>query len=109
MVCQRGKSTPHRGKWYPADTRFTRLDTNLWEAVIVTGVMHQIRAHAAFVGIALLGDRRYGGAPLPAGFAPPGVTFALHHHEMEGLVTPAPRLATPDWWGGLRAAGSLTR
>jgi 23S rRNA-/tRNA-specific pseudouridylate synthase len=49
--------------------------------VIVTGVMHQIRAHAAFVGLALTGDRRYGGRPTPDGF---DAEFRLHHVGLSG-------------------------
>ena len=78
MVVQRGASTPHRGRWYPAHTAFRRIDGALWEAVITTGVMHQIRVHAAFVGLPLAGDRLYGGGPTPE-HAPPGATFLLHH------------------------------
>lgn len=82
MVVQRGPRTRHRGKWYPADTTFRHLGSNRWEAVIVTGVMHQIRVHAASVGIPLLGDTIYGGSPWPA---PQGVLFPLHHCRMDGL------------------------
>ena len=83
MVFRRGGSTPHRGRWYPAETRFQRLDGPLWEAVIRTGVMHQIRVHAAAVGIPLRGDSLYGGAPFMD--APVGVRFPLHHCRLEGL------------------------
>ncbi|MEQ1568292.1 MAG: pseudouridine synthase, partial [Myxococcota bacterium] len=61
MVVQRGERTPHRGKWLPAETSFTRLEDTLFEARMSTGVMHQIRVHAAFLGIPLAGDARYGG------------------------------------------------
>lgn len=83
MVVRRGQNTPHRGRWYPADTRFRHLGGALWEAVIVTGVMHQIRIHAASVGLALRGDRVYGAPTWDD--APEGVTFALHHCRIEGL------------------------
>lgn len=97
MVVQRGASTPHRGSWLPAETRFRRISGRLWEAEMRTGVMHQIRVHAAFLGLPLLGDRRYGGGPTPDD-APAGVTFFLHH---VGLVGPD-RLRTeavpmPGW------------
>jgi 23S rRNA-/tRNA-specific pseudouridylate synthase len=78
MVVQRGEHTPHRGRWYPARTDFRRVHGTLFEVTMHTGVMHQIRVHAAFLGIALLGDRRYGGGPTPQD-APDGVQFYLHH------------------------------
>ncbi|MBW1881143.1 MAG: RNA pseudouridine synthase [Deltaproteobacteria bacterium] len=97
MVVQRGRSTPHRGRWFPAETDFRRVAGPLFEARMRTGVMHQIRVHAAFVGIPLLGDQRYGGGKPPAD-APAGVTFFLHHLGIagpEGLRTdPVP---LPSW------------
>ena len=42
MVVQRGANTPHRGRWYPASSAFTRLSDDLWQVVITTGVMHQL-------------------------------------------------------------------
>lgn len=96
MVVQRGRNTPHRGRWYPAETSFRRLQGRLWEATMRTGVMHQIRAHAGFVGIAILGDRKYGGGRTPDD-APEGLSFYLHHVGLQGpgLVTdPVP---TPAW------------
>jgi 23S rRNA-/tRNA-specific pseudouridylate synthase len=106
MIVQRGKDTPHRGKWYAADTRFVQLDGPLWEATITTGVMHQIRVHAASVGLALWGDHLYGGGQLPEGSAPPGVTFVLHHASTSGPVEGypalgAPPLPVPRWWESL--------
>jgi 23S rRNA pseudouridine1911/1915/1917 synthase len=98
MVVQRGRDTPHRGRWLPAHTRFRRRHGTLFDAVIRTGVMHQIRVHAAFVGIPILGDRRYGGGETPEG-APPGLVFYLHH---VGFSSADPALETapvplPDW------------
>jgi 23S rRNA pseudouridine1911/1915/1917 synthase len=53
----------------PAVTRFAPLELRggftLLEVEIPTGVMHQIRAHLAFIGHALAGDALYGGPPLP--------------------------------------------
>jgi 23S rRNA pseudouridine1911/1915/1917 synthase len=66
--------TPHRGKWYPAWTCISRRGA-AWQAEIRTGVMHQVRVHAAFVGLALTGDRLYGGAP---------GAFRLHHARIVG-------------------------
>lgn len=99
MIVQRGASTPHRGRWYPAHTTFRHLRDNLWEAVITTGVMHQIRVHAAFVGLPLLGDHLYGGGKVSAAEA--GRTFCLHHvglTDNDALRTakvPLPKWARP--------------
>jgi 23S rRNA pseudouridine1911/1915/1917 synthase len=92
VVVQRGRDTPHRGRWLPARTVFRRVDGRLFEAEMRTGVMHQIRVHAAFLGIPILGDRRYGG-----GFTPEG-TFCLHHRGFsgpDGLRTAA--VPDPSW------------
>lgn len=96
MIARRGPNTPHRGKWHPAETRFTRIAGDLFEAEMRTGVMHQIRVHAAFVGIALLGDRLYGGGETPAD-APPGVTYFLHHVGLEGPGIRTEPIPLPDW------------
>jgi 23S rRNA-/tRNA-specific pseudouridylate synthase len=99
MLVQRGNNTPHRGKWYPAHTQFRRLATaadgvNLWEAIITTGVMHQIRVHAAWVGIPLRGDQRYGGgAPTDT-----SIPFLLHHIGLTGPDLDPPRAPVPDFW-----------
>jgi len=65
------RSVARGGK--PALTRFSVLQTNsrftLVEVELVTGRMHQIRAHFAEAGHPLLGDERYGGLaaiPFPA-------------------------------------------
>ena len=76
MVWERGPRTAHRGRWYPAWTRFVHLDGRDWRAEIRTGVMHQIRVHAAFAGVPLDGDPIYG---LP-GTGP----FLLHHEQIVG-------------------------
>lgn len=99
MIVRRGADTPHRGRWLPAATRFTRLEGDLWRAVIRTGVMHQIRVHAAFVGLRLAGDAVYGGGAPPED-APAGASFLLHHVGLRGPgglgTEPVPR---PRWCG----------
>jgi 23S rRNA-/tRNA-specific pseudouridylate synthase len=67
MVVQRGQNTPHRGKWYPARTSFSRLRGRIFEATMRTGVTHQIRAHAAFLGIPVL-ELHHVGVTGPDGF-----------------------------------------
>jgi 23S rRNA pseudouridine1911/1915/1917 synthase len=99
MIVQRGKSTPHRGRWYTAHTSFRRLgkttDTAfLWEAVITTGVMHQIRVHAASVGIPLRGDKHYGGGTPQD----ESISFLLHHIGMTGPDFLPPEASVPDFW-----------
>jgi 23S rRNA-/tRNA-specific pseudouridylate synthase len=98
MVVQRGESTPHRGKWYAAETRFRHINGRLWEAVITTGVMHQIRVHAAFVGIPLAGDRVYGGGMLECPNAPSNVRFGLHHLGLIGGDLKRVEAMLPDWF-----------
>lgn len=53
----------------PAITKYRALGTGdaatLLDIEIPTGVMHQIRAHFAFVGYPVLGDTLYGGRTLP--------------------------------------------
>jgi len=98
MVVQRGANTPHRGKWYPAETFFRHIEGGLWEAVIRTGVMHQIRVHAASCGLTLAGDPIYGSAKDALGGCPEGVDFCLHHVGLEGGELELQRLDPPGWW-----------
>ena len=107
MIVKRGANTPCRGKWHPAQTTFRRLGeveggSTMWEAVIRTGVMHQIRAHAAFVGLALQGDRRYGGGQ-PCG-TPDNerIPFLLHHLGLSGAGLSPPAAPLPDFWPRLK-------
>ena len=99
MTVQRGVASPHRGAWHSARTEFTRVSGRIWEARMRTGVMHQIRVHAAFVGIPLLGDPLYGGGLTPLD-APPGITFFLHHLGIDGVTDPVP---SPAWLQGTDA------
>lgn len=96
MVWQRGTNTPHRGRWYTAHTELRRLGPrgalHLWEAIITTGVTHQIRLHAAAVGLALLGDRLYGGTSHEDG------RFFLHHDSIEGWPGGTPPSPRPTDW-----------
>ncbi len=96
MVVRRGASTPHRGRWHEAETTFRRLAGRLWEVRMSTGVMHQIRVHAAFLGLPLVGDPIYGGGPTPAD-APAGVTFFLHHAGFEGGGVRTAPVPDPGW------------
>lgn len=102
MVVQRSPTTPHRGRWYPAHTELRVLGGRLVQAVITTGVTHQIRLHAAFLGAPILGDRLYGGGPTPED-APDGLTFYLHCYGFDGpLVTE--QVAEPEWIADASAA-----
>ena len=99
MVVQRGKNTPHRGKWFSANTSFHHLASrggiHLWEATMRTGVMHQIRLHAAIAGLALLGDRLYGGGESLTYFPS---DFALHHCGIESTRWQIRSVCLPEWW-----------
>lgn len=102
MTFERGRDTPHRGKWMEAETDLQRVGPLagglwLWEARMRTGVMHQIRVHAAAAGLALVGDRLYGGGP-PLPGLPPGVAFLLHHVGLTGPGLDPPAQPVPDWW-----------
>lgn len=107
MVVQRGQDTPHRGRWYPASTRLERLAPPVWQATITTGVMHQVRLHAAYAGLALAGDRLYGGGAWLG--APDGVGFGLHHVGLSGTLADgrhvrSPEVLPPHWWASVRPA-----
>lgn len=116
MVVQRGPGTAARGRWLPAVTTLRRLGPppdpvamtapTLFSAEIRTGVMHQIRAHAAFAGVPLLGDRRYGGGPTPPD-APAGVEFFLHHAEVRGPGLAVPALPPPPGWPRCAAVDAM--
>ena len=66
------------------------------EVVITTGVTHQIRVHAAFLGVPLAGDRRYGGGAPPEG-ASEAVPFFLHHRGLAGAGFATSPVPDPAW------------
>jgi len=110
MVARRGQRTPHRGRWLDAQTELRRIgpagDLWVWEARIATGVMHQIRLHAAVAGLALAGDRLYGGGEPTAQAQAlarqrglPRPPFHLHHVGLSGPGLAPPPLDPPAWWG----------
>jgi len=111
MVVERGRSTPHRGRWYEARTAFERAGTAdalvAWAATMSTGVTHQIRVHAAFAGLALAGDRLYGGGASDPDW---DVPFLLHHRGLEGPdVEGALMSPVPQFWPTLRGLGDAPR
>ena len=88
MVALKDPKDPHRGRIYPAETRFLVLkrfrDYCLLEADLITGVTHQIRVHLAEWGHPIAGDLLYGeGGPPVSGLAP-GRLF-LHAASVELL------------------------
>ena len=101
MVVQRGSHTEHRGKWLPASTFFRIMGTQdglcLVHATMRTGVMHQIRVHAAITGLALLGDSLYGGGASPSVFPS---DFALHHVGIcaSHFCLEQHMVPVPTWW-----------
>lgn len=103
MVWQRGRNTPHRGAWRPAKTSFQRVEGALWRAQMSEGVRHQIRLHAASVGLPLQGDRLYGGGGEGR--------FYLHHEELRAWPARGPRALLPRDWPGPRPVppGELER
>lgn len=111
MVYERGRSTPHRGRWLDAETDLRLVGpgpagTRVWSARMRTGVMHQIRVHAASCGLALAGDRLYGGRPfdLPRDASVP---FCLHHIGVGAALGVAlPDAPIPSFWGVRPSDGS---
>ncbi|MBM4393631.1 MAG: RNA pseudouridine synthase [Deltaproteobacteria bacterium] len=82
VVVRHGGRQSHRGRWLPAWTRIVPLGGDWFEAEIRTGVMHQVRAHAAFAGVPLRGDGLYGGGEgiptlVHVAITGPGCSFRL--------------------------------
>jgi 23S rRNA-/tRNA-specific pseudouridylate synthase len=87
MVVKRGENTPHRGRWYPVETHFHRVAQRLFEVTMRTGVTHQIRVHAAFLGIPIMGDPVYGSRETKQSLRDahrPSPPLCLHHVGMQG-------------------------
>ncbi len=97
MVAQRPSGHPgrHRGRWYEAWSSFRRLPDDRqsrFEVEIRTGVMHQIRVHAAYLGAPVWGDPIYE----PDGDPPENHgRMWLHHLRVEGPDWESP--AAPAW------------
>lgn len=66
MMIVRDTKEPHRGRIFPAETRFRILKmfkaSCLLEVDLITGVTHQIRVHLAGRGHPVVGDALYGEA-----------------------------------------------
>lgn len=97
MVWRRGQSTSHRGQWRTATTHLRRLKGALWEATMTSGARHQIRLHAASVGLALRGDKLYGGGE---------GRFCLHHKTLGGWPEALPETTLPPGWPRTSTTGA---
>ena len=93
MVVLKDRKDPHRGRIFPAETRFRILkrfrDFCLLEADLITGVTHQIRVHLAESGHPVVGDPLYGKERPPVFDLAPGRLF-LHAAVVE-LLHPVTR------------------
>ncbi len=93
MVALREGEAAHRGRIFPAETRFRVLkrfrDFSLLEADLITGVTHQIRVHLAELGHPVVGDPLYGTESPPLFDLAPGRLF-LHAATVE-LLHPVTR------------------
>jgi 23S rRNA pseudouridine1911/1915/1917 synthase len=86
----RGASDPEWAEAHGARAALTRFEPRerrrgytLVEVEIATGVMHQIRAHLAFIGHPLAGDELYGGPRVP------GLARHFLHAARLGFAHPA--------------------
>ena len=88
MVALKDRKAPHRGRIFPAETRFRVQkrfpDFCLLEADLITGVTHQIRVHLAESGHPVVGDPLYGKESPPSFNLAPGRLF-LHAASVELL------------------------
>jgi 23S rRNA-/tRNA-specific pseudouridylate synthase len=86
MTALKDRRDPHRGRIFPAETRFRVLmrfrDCCLSEADLITGVTHQIRVHLAESGHPVVGDPLYGEESRPVFDLAPGRLF-LHAGVVE--------------------------
>jgi 23S rRNA pseudouridine1911/1915/1917 synthase len=93
MVALKDRKDPHRGRIFPAETRFRVLkrfrDFCLLEADLITGVTHQIRVHLAELGHPVVGDPLYGKESSTVLDLAPGRLF-LHAAAVE-LLHPVTR------------------
>jgi 23S rRNA pseudouridine1911/1915/1917 synthase len=93
MFALKGRDEPHRGRIFPAETRFRIVerfrDFCFLEADLITGVTHQIRVHLAEVGHPVVGDPLYGKEKTPVLDLAPGRLF-LHAAAVE-LLHPVTR------------------
>ena len=93
MLALKDRKDPHRGRIFPAETRFRVLKRFrgfcLLEADLITGVTHQIRVHLAEAGHPVVGDFLYGKERPPVFDLAPGRLF-LHAAAVE-LIHPVTR------------------
>ena len=86
MTALKDRRDPHRGRIFPAETRFRVLtrfrDCCLSEANLITGATHQIRVHLAETGHPLVGDLLYGNESTSVDDLAPGRLF-LHAAVVE--------------------------
>lgn len=86
----------HQKEEVNSETAFQKIWSHsgftLWMAQPKTGRSHQIRLHAADLGIPLLGDQLYGGSPW--------IRLALHASELSFSLNETPhQVSSPSpWW-----------
>jgi len=88
MVVLNDSSVKHRGKAWPAVTRFTTVSRHgafsLVKVSIEGGVMHQVRVHLASLGFPVAGDVLYGSKtklPLEEGFMLHASVLSFKHPD----------------------------
>jgi 23S rRNA pseudouridine1911/1915/1917 synthase len=81
----------------PASSRFAVLSRSgslsLVEVQIVTGVLHQVRAHLSAIGAPIVGDTRYGGEPSSRLFLHAQSLTVTHPETLKRMTVQSP---TPD-------------